>query len=331
MVQGWNRWSVAVLGAVLASLVGPEPVAAQQTGGDEEGDLLMLVTERVESEGEDEPEVGYWWANPAEPRWTATDRALEEALGETGVETMAPSGEVRISRIYRTPDLSLDNAASLASLLGARRVVVGEVVYRPASRGVLPGYEGMRVEGRLRVVDVASSEPSVLRTLDVERSVYAQARNSKQREDDRASLRERVERRFSSAVGRLLERTVAAAAGDVGLEDSEPLLAFRNLRYGRALELVREFLVELDTVSGTRVRWGSEGRIALEINPGARDAQKNVDYAARTLVAHDFDQMTIRRREERGDSGSARLEFVVELAESFEPTRRRAEDGEDDE
>lgn len=318
-------WPIVVVGLVLAVALVPEARAASGDGSGGGGDLLFLVTEKTERGDRDRPEVGYWWSNPGEPQWTGTDRALREALGEADIDSLEPGGDVRISRIYRTPDLSLDNAASLASILDARRIVVGEVVYRPVDGEVLPGHHGMQVDGELRVVDVASSEPSVIRTLNVERSVFAAADGQGSGADGASGLREQAERRFASAVSGLLERTVAAAAGEIGVDAAEPLIAFRDLRYGRALKIVREFLANLDTVSATRIRWGAEGRIALELNPGTRDARKDVDYAARTLVEHNFEQMSIGRPQQ-GGSRDGRLELTVNLSKNFEPTRRRDED-----
>lgn len=333
MERSGRCWPIGVAGLVFALVLGPEAQAASGKGSGGGGDLLFLVTEKTERAGADRPEADYWWSNPSEPQWTGTDRALQESLAEADIETLEPAGNVRISRIYRTPDLSLDNAASLASILDARRIVVGEVVYRPIDGEVLPDSRGMQVDGELRVVDVASSDPTVIRTLDVERSVFASADAGEGKGAGAAGpggLRERAERRFASAVSGLLERTVAAAAGAIGVDSSERLLAFRDLRYGRALKLVREFLGDLDTVSATRVRWGAEGRIALELNPGTRDARKEVDYAARTLVEHDFEQMSIGRPRE-GGSKEGRVELTVNLSKNFEPTRRRDEDRRNDE
>ena len=317
---------------VVILMAGSTKLAAQPdgSGGEGNGDLLLLVTETFERPDDGEDRVRYWWSNPEDPQWTETDAALERALRETDAAAMTPPNDVRISRIYRTPDLSLDNAASLASLLGARRIVLGEVSYEPTTTSLLPDHVGLKVKGTLQVVDVTSSEPSVIRTLEIERSVFGRARTKEASGEQAHPLAERARQRFSTVVGGLLDRTVVAASGEIGVASEEPLLSFRDLRRGRALELVREFLGGLDTVEATRVRWASEGRIAVEINPDKRDELDSVRYAARTLVNHKFERMRVRRAKEAEKSRS-RIAFAVELDDDFDEPRRRDEEPKDDE
>lgn len=335
MLEGSHTWIGVVLAVGLA-VVGGSPTRAEQSSRGGDNDLLLLVTEKLERPSSDRTETRYWWSNPKNPQWTATDRALKQALADTDAAAMTPPGDVRVSRIYRTPDLSLDNAASLASILGARRIVLGEVTYQPTTAGILPGYDGLRVEGKLQVVDVTTSEPSVIRSLEVRRSVFAPgdgSGNSVDKEgasDDRRPIARRARRRFAGVVGTLLDRTVVAASGEVGVETEEPLLALHDLKRGGALRAVREFLAGLDTVDDTRVRWASEGRIAVEINPSKADDVDAVRYAARTLTKHDFDRLSVRRMK-KAETGPSQIALAVELADNFDEPRRRDEEPKDNE
>jgi len=349
MVQRCRSWFGLLLAAVTVFAWTPDLSAQQdEEGGANADGLLLLVTEKIDGPEADEPRVNYWWSNPDDPQWTATDRALKEALSETDAGAMTPPGDVRISRIYRTAELSLDNAASLASILGARRIVLGEVTYAPTTTSILPGYAGLRVEGVLQVVDVAGSEPSVVRSFEVERSVFGAGERTDgpsdrseeaPRQDGTAEgetagepspVASRARQRFSEVVGGLLDRTVLAASGKIGIESDEPLLAFQNLDRGRALEIVREFLAGLDTVDGTQVRWASEGRVAVEINPSGADDVDAVRYAARTLVEQSFERMAVRRLND-AEKDASRIALEVELDDNFDEPRRRDGDQRDDE
>ena len=315
----------------LGSLVGAKSLRAQESGLQKPGkaSLLMLVTEKVVGP-EGSEEVGYWWSNPTSPEWTGTDEALEEALAKTNARALTPSDDVRISSIYQTPDLSLDNASALSSIVGARRTVVGTVRYerRPVER--LAGLGRVDVDGTLQLVDVTSSEPSVVRTIEVERTLFeSRAEGDADGEGEADALLERARGRFASVAGALLGRTVAASSGPVGLETRERLLGFHDLKHGRALELLEQFLAELDVVEATRVRWASEGMVAVELNPGGHDDPETVDYATRALASHSFERMSIRRRE-RAEKTDGLVEFDVELSEDFGERRRDDENEEGD-
>lgn len=317
--------------SVLA-VVGLAKEADAQEGGPERAgrtSLLTLVTEKVQRPDDKKATTHYWWSNPTKPQWTGTDRALKEALESTSARALTPPGDIRISRIYRTPDLSIDNAAALASILGARRIVFGEVVYRPTPSKVLSGKTRVQVDGAVQIVDVSSSEPSVLRTVKVHRSLYVD-RDREEGGDGPNSALDQARKGFAAVAGRLIGRSVAASSGPVGIDSAEHLLAFRDLERGRALDLVGSFLSELKRVEATRVRWASEGVVTLEVNPGQQDPWETVDYAARALASHKFDRMTLKRRS--GEKGADPLvEFDVELADDFGEKRPSSEKQENDE
>ncbi|MFB6264932.1 MAG: hypothetical protein ABEL76_15115, partial [Bradymonadaceae bacterium] len=120
------------LAAILASLLlggliaVTTSVRAEERPAPTRGAVLALLTEHVETE-QGKLRTRFWWKSAAGPAWTETDRALQRHLRRRGLRTSAPDDETRISRIYRHPNLSVDNATALASVLRERRVLVGEV------------------------------------------------------------------------------------------------------------------------------------------------------------------------------------------------------------
>lgn len=309
--------TVLAIAAAVAVTAGLSATAAAQSA-ESGGRLLLLVNETVERPGEGGVTTRYWWQDPADPQWTETDRILTSELREVPGQVVEPTGETRISKIYRRPELSLDNAASLASLLGARRVVVGNVRYEYSNATDLPGLRAVHVDATLQLVDAASAEPKVLRSFETSRSMFGAG--------DLEKLGERARKDVAGRAADLLGRVLTAASGRVGVESSEPVLAFHDLRRGAALDRIRTFVAELDEVDEFRVRWASEGLVAFVVNPGAEDSQEALEYVTKAVAEHQFDRMRVTRRELSGDSGA--YEFDVELSEDFgEGKTDREEDG----
>ena len=316
-----GRWITV---AALVCLLSPAAVHGQEEGAGSEkrrgSHLLMLVSQQVASADSGASEIGYWWSNPTEPQWTGTDRSLLSALEESGVSPMKPAGDVRISRIYRTPDLSVDNAAALASLLDARRAILGRVTYRRHSGRLLGGLHGVEARATLQLVDVASAEPSVIRKIEISRSYFG---------EDPEGLLERSQQSVATVAGRLLGRTIGSASGPIGIATSEPLLAFRNLQKGAAMEVIRSTLGQLDVVESLRIRWASEGIVAFELNPAKRDESGSIDYATRSLLNHSFKHLRLSRRD-RSTLDNA-VEFDVQITGPIDEQRPTSEESKDDE
>lgn len=306
---------VAILCAVPAEVRAQDPPDA----GGASAQILPLVTEKVVRAGEEaKPQVQFWWQNATEPNWTGTDRALRDALLSSSARLMQPSGDVRVSRIYRRPELSIDNAAALASVLDARRILVGEVTYTVRGGSVLPRSKSIGADATLQLVDVASSEPTVIQTIRFERTLYGDSPAEK--------LLEQARKEVGKGAGALLDRTVAAASGPVGIDSEEGYLVFHDVAHGEALERIRSFLADLDVVEKIRVRWASEGLVALEVDPRGEKETDAVAYAGRTLVNHKFDQMTVQRRQK--SLGGNSLEFSVSLADDFGEVEDRNQEDE---
>lgn len=314
----FRHWLSAVATTLVLVAMGGDAVGQDSGFGEGGGkEVLPLITETVEREEDSDPKVGYWWRNATEPKWTETDRALEDGLRKSSGRMMRPGGDVRISRIYRTPELSVDNAVALGSVVGARRIVVGEVRYHLEKSALLPALNGVRAEAELQILDAASSEPTVIQSFDFERSVYDS--------DGDGDVLETARSTVGEGVGRLIGRSLSSASGPVGVGGEEPLLVLHDVERGEALSRIRSFVGQLDAVEQSRVRWASEGLVALEINPGETDDSEAIRYAARALVNHDFDRMTVSDRHKTlaGDF----VELGVSLAEGFGRERRESEEG----
>jgi len=314
------RRSTATLAAAAAAFavtaVLSVPATAQSAGSG--GKMLLLVRETVARPGEGGSTTRYWWQNPSDPQWTETDRILKSKLQDVPGRIVEPMGETRISEIYRRPELSIDNAASFASLLGARRIIVGNVRYEYSNAGDLPGLRAVHVDATLQLVDAASARPEVLQSFETSRSIFAA--------DDLEEIGERARESVAGRAAELLGRVLTAASSRVGVESSEPVLAFHDLERGAALDRIRTFVGQLEEVDQFRIRWASEGLVAFAVNPGAEDSEQVLEYVTKALAEHQFDQMRLTRRKLSGEAGP--YEFDVELAKDFgERGSDRDEDG----
>src|SRR5690554_5564759 len=102
------------IGLVVLAVQMLATVASAQTPR-QANDLLLLITERVDGgfNNAQSPTLHYWWAQPAAPNWSPSDKIIHEVLGQKKVGVLAPTGKVQISKIYRRPELSTANAATL--------------------------------------------------------------------------------------------------------------------------------------------------------------------------------------------------------------------------
>jgi hypothetical protein len=305
-------WLVGMLLAM------PSGVEGRASG--DEPDVLFLITERVVDASGETEETRFWWSNPSAPEWTETDRRLTTALDERGIGFLSPEGETRISRIYRRPDLSTNNAAALASILGARRIVVGRVTYRRVRALTAAGLVGVDARASMKVIDVTASEPEVLRDYRLGRSVYVPSTGTSTSE---SSGLDRARERLVPAMARLLDQTLSIVSGEVGVESDEPLLTFYGLERAAALDAIRRVIEELDPVESTGVRWAAEGVVALELNPGDASDTSLVRRAAEVLRDHSFEPLRLKPRTSSSEA-TPTLAFDVRITGTFEPTRRES-------
>lgn len=291
--------------AVMTLALGAFVAEAQAAGGQA---VLTLVTEHVEQDADTGSATRYWWSNPTEPAWTQTDTALRKAFDDAGVRTLRPADDVRISSIYRRPDLSVDNAAALASIVGANRVLTGRITLDRSLASPLWGVEAVGVRADLKLLDTSGSEAAILREFEFERELY--------RGQGRIPLVDKARRAVADTTAALLNRTLVASSGPIGPVDSgEPGLALHGLKRAAVLEMLRNRLVEAEFVDAVGIAWATDGVIVLEINPDSRDGDALVRRAGRLLESVDVRGLRMRRRD---TSPAGALGWDVTVTSGFE-------------
>ncbi len=269
-------WQLTLVMAVTVVLSGVTSTA--MASGD--SDVAVLLTEVTESGvvGDDD-RLDFWWSGSETPQWTMSDEIVFDALREAGVDPAEPE-RLDISRIYRRPGLSTENAAQLGSLLDAERVLVGEIQYLPIGRVAPLGYRGVEARAEVTLVPAGNADGVALDRFSITRRVYG--------EDGDEALSE-VRQKAGQALGEVLGQSLHRSAGQIG-GDGEAVLALRNVERAENLEAVRQRLVELDEVDGVAERWATEGLIALEIESANGDSSGVLDYAADVLEHHEFEE-----------------------------------------
>ncbi len=273
------RW-LALLVVVFVGLPG---VAA----ADEDADIVLLLTQVVE--GEDDQEIRFWWSEADKPRWTESDEVVFASLRELGVQPAMPDA-INISRIYRRPGLSTDNAAQLGRLLNSERVLVGEVQYRSLPPVAPLGMAGVQARAVVELVPAGDAEGISLERFTVQRTVFG---------DDVEDLMARAQQMTGRALGEVIGQSLQRVSGDVGSQSGNRLLALRNLERAENLEKIRDRLVEIEEVDRVVERWASEGVIALEVAMHGEAASNSgmLDYVFRALENHEFEDFHLIRNE----------------------------------
>src|SRR5690554_1854269 len=258
------------MGFVVLALQMVASVAVAQTPP---SDLLLLITEKVDGEldGAPAPTLNYWWEQSSAPKWSASDTIIREVLGQKQVGVLTPSAQVQISKIYRRPQLSAGNAATLGELVGAQKVLVGTVTYTLAEPVAALGLRRVSAYAEIQLMP-AESGASPLQRFTVEREAFSPR-------GDEALTQAR--QALSQALGTLVAATVRRGSGPVGVQSDERFIGLRNAESAGSLEAIITFLESLDEVKKVSIRWASEGLIALEINPGTPDSADTVEYTIR--------------------------------------------------
>lgn len=272
----------------LALIAAASPASAQT--GDTPStarDVLPLITEEVALEQDAPPTVRYWWVSPSAPAWTASDQKIRQILRANHVDLVGLSSDLRISKIYRTPSLSRSNAATLGSLVGAKRVLVGTISYRRKAPVGPVGMQRVAASADVSLVSAESGGTTALHRFTVEREGFAATADE---------ALEQARTAASEALATLVARTLMRGPGPVGMRTDEKLIGLHNAENGRVLQAVTEFLESLDQVDRVGVRWASEGVIALEVNPGKKDAPDAVEYAIRALANQSFEGFSLASR-----------------------------------
>lgn len=300
-----------ILVALVAALVlgvfsAPAAAQSKQVPQSARG-VLSLITERVnavDEAGEVRPEsIHFWWSAAGAPDWSESDEIIQTGLERHQVQLLEPDAEAGISKIYRRADLSLANAATLGSLLGARRVLVGSVEFTRQSQVGLVGLERVSALADISLVSAETGTNTALQRFTVRRDGFAPSA-----EEALKSARAELAEAFAELAAAALLR----GAGPVGVQSDEQLIGLYNAGSAQNLQHITQFLEGLDSVDAVRVRWAAEGLITLEINPGKRDAPSDIEYAIRALSSEHFDDFRLSRRASSSGDGVTEFEVLSE-------------------
>jgi|GEM_PF-2268880 hypothetical protein len=271
--------------------------------------LMVFLTEEVRA-AQDAREVAFWWKDFSSPVWTETDRALTRALERSGGVVAKPGAAgKKVSRLYSTPYLPDENAASLAGLLGSSDAFVGAVIYEVIPSELPVAKVGWRALVSLELVDAATQRP-VGQRIVIERVVFA---NNKD-----AGLKE-ARAQVADGLAKLMLRTRQRAKGPVGLaadtEREEPYVVLRKGERSAALETLRRSLLAVEGVDDVVVRWVARGHIALEINPGKEDDPLLVQRAVQAVTEQPPGPVNFAI----GQDASVQNAILIDLVEQVAP------------
>lgn len=293
--------------AALTPLATSDVAHAQESKRDTP--LMVFLTEEVRVE-KDSRDVAFWWKDFASPVWTETDRALTRALERSGGVVARPGAAgKKVSRLYSTPYLPDENAASLAGLLGSSDAFVGAVIYEVIPSELPVAKVGWRALVSLELVDAATQRP-VGQRIVIERVVFA---NSQE-----AGLKE-ARAQVADGLAKLMLRTRQRAKGPVGLaadtKRTEPYVVLRKGERSSSLETLRRSLLAVEGVDDVVIRWVARGHIALEINPGKVDDPLLVQRAVQAVTEQPPGPVNFAI----GQDASVENAILVDLVEQITP------------
>lgn len=255
--------------------------------------------------------ASYWWQTPSDPQWTSFDETLRATLNREGVRTVDFSDPPRISRIYQRPDLSLQNAAALCSLLDVHRLLHGTVTVRAFSPGPAHGTTLAVARAELQFVDTGGRAPTVLQEVSIDRTATAPTVDV---------AVEKVQQRVGVAAGDIVGRITRGSNRRAGFSREEPLVGIWGARKAATLERLRRKMEQADEVDAVARRWAAEGVVGFEVNPGQQDPARRIEYVARTILEDRMPWVTLRRRD-REISGMVSLEVTDETIKSDSATQ----------
>ena len=289
-----RRWKelAAMMVAAMAMVVAPTAEASS-------ADVAVLLTQVVDGAIEEaDEEVAFWWQGSEEPRWTASDQWIFEALEDSGVDVARPA-QVEISRIYQRPGLSRSNAAQMGTLLDVDRVLVGEVEYRPISANPPLNYAGIEARAKVDLVPAGDAEGVSMERFEITRQVYGPELSGLWQDSTEA-----LGKALGEAMGHHLRRTGA----EVGAGDGDRSIVLRNVERAQYLDEVRASMQALEVVASVRPRWASEGIVALAVIAGDGVSQRQATAEAmHALESEQFEAFDLRFSDESSVSSSGEV------------------------
>ncbi len=253
-------------------------VWAKSPGQKQEAMLFISEMSSVDSSATSEPTVSYWWENTKKPSLSAMQKSLKASLEVGGVSWPVNAGkELRISKIYRRPDLAKDNVIALGELLGSSKVYHGQVVYSSVDKPLLDGQPGVRVQAHVELLDLQAGHGDDT-TILVERVVFASSKKH--------ALR-KAEQLIADELATMMIRHLNFTTGPVGplLEKGgEGWIVLKGAEDDLHLELAKTRLLAVSEIESVRIAWAAKGYIALEINPDKDDSATIMESAKRSLA-----------------------------------------------
>ena len=201
----------------------------------------------------------FWWAEEGTVAASPFDELLfaaAEAGGSDVVSPRAVSPDGTISRIYRTADISPNNARNFAGLYGADRVLLGSVVSEPGTSVGWLALARTRSVIDARLVDASSGAVihSFRLSADGIHADPAEALAASLAALARDTLR--VVETYQPGSGAVGDGSVDPVVVVLGAEgDAAPYVAFRT-----ALRDSHPSVIEIAEA------WATEGRIALRVD-----------------------------------------------------------------
>lgn len=268
--------------AVLASW----PCAAQDTA-------VFLSVKNA-----DDPESLYFWWRDDVPQIGPDQDAMLVGLRSGGVQTVQPPDLSRISRVFRQPILSESNAANLARLVGAQRIVVGEIVVAKGDPLGPLRIPEQKLEVTATVVDVTAAGVKASHLGRVNVSAFSH--------DSGAPYV-----RLGEELARRMRQPAKSVDVDAPIVRDETLVVLpRDLSSGAQSAVLRR-LSDQPNLS-FRAAWVNERYLALECNPAQDDTSEFIQKALNLAFAAPFDGFFVKTA--RSEAVPNALEISVEMA-----------------
>lgn len=226
--------------------------------------------------------VSGWWVE-ARGLSTFETRLLGALPDQVAlVDPAALAGGPRVSRIYRVPQLSPQNAVNLGGLYGASRVLVGAATFRPVSVAERLGLVGVELIVRVQWLAVPSG--AVLLQADLRGAGWAHTA---------AEARRLAEARVSTDLVDLLAGTARNLSGQIGVDRAEPYVVVRGIWDLQALRAFEKGVRGAPGVRDARLAWVADGVLAFDLNPATDEDRAFVSRVGATLAAAPPDGMTV--------------------------------------
>lgn len=207
--------------------------------------ILPIVVDNTSAE------PSYWWSSDASQPAGAFDEFLFDGQGAHWVSPRETSPQGAVSSIFRRPDITLNNALSLAGLYGATHILIGDVAREGAEEQAWLGLPRAEVVFRGFLIEVSSG--AVLDEFEVRRVSH---------DPDGTDLATRA---TVVQAQRAAEAAVQSPT-EVGLLATQPVVIIRSRPGAAPFIAVRGALRDVHPgVVDVSESWATEGNIALSL------------------------------------------------------------------